>query len=72
MGWYSRGYLPHFDCPEIYQSITYRLDDSLPRHVLEELQLELNEMGDLRTRILMSRNGSASSSTLMQDTALAV
>jgi type I restriction enzyme R subunit/putative DNA methylase len=44
MGWYSRGYVPHFDCPEIYQSITYRLDDSLPQHVLDELQIDLDAM----------------------------
>ena len=30
-GWYCRGYLPHFDVGDIYQVITYRLGDSLPR-----------------------------------------
>ena len=34
-GWYSRGYLPHFDKPELYQGITFRLEDSLPKHVLD-------------------------------------
>ncbi len=29
-GWYSRGYLPHFDVSGLYQAITYRLGDSLP------------------------------------------
>ena len=29
-GWYSRGYLPHFDVSGLYQAITYRLEDSLP------------------------------------------
>lgn len=33
-GWYSRGYLPHFDGGEITQFITYRLADSLPVSVL--------------------------------------
>ena len=47
MGWYSRGYLPHFDCPEIYQSITYRLNDSLPQHVLDELQIELGDLEEV-------------------------
>ncbi len=34
-GWYSRGYLPHFDGGEIAQFVTYRLADSIPRTVLE-------------------------------------
>jgi hypothetical protein len=29
-GWHSRGYLPHFDMPGLYQFVTYRLSDSLP------------------------------------------
>jgi putative DNA methylase len=29
-GWYSRGYLPHFDAPGVWQFITYRLADSVP------------------------------------------
>src|SRR5438067_2314939 len=29
-GWYSRGYLPHFDAPGVWQFITYRLADSIP------------------------------------------
>ena len=29
-GWYSRGYLPHFDAPGKCQFITYRLADSIP------------------------------------------
>ncbi|HEV2691908.1 MAG TPA: hypothetical protein VG347_03355 [Verrucomicrobiae bacterium] len=29
-GWYSRGYLPHFDAPGTRQMITYRLNDSMP------------------------------------------
>ncbi|MBI2909776.1 MAG: transposase [Chloroflexi bacterium] len=39
-GWYSRGYLPHFDSPHVIQHITYRLADSLPRAVLERMQAE--------------------------------
>lgn len=41
MEWYSRGYLPHFDSPHFIQHITYRLADSLPRAVLEQLQDEV-------------------------------
>jgi putative transposase len=38
-GWHSRGYLPHFDSPETVQFVTFRLADSLPRHVVEGLRL---------------------------------
>jgi REP element-mobilizing transposase RayT len=37
-GWYSRGYLPHFDESELVQMITFRLADSLPADVLSALQ----------------------------------
>jgi len=40
-GWYSRGYLPHFDAPHVIQHITYRLADSLPRTALERMQDEV-------------------------------
>ncbi len=33
-GWYSRGYLPHFDAGTMIQSVTFRLADSLPTDVL--------------------------------------
>lgn len=36
-GWYDRNHLPHFDTDKYPQMITYRLDDSLPRHVVERL-----------------------------------
>jgi putative transposase len=39
-GWHSRGYLPHFDSPETVQFVTFRLADSLPRHVVDILRLE--------------------------------
>jgi REP element-mobilizing transposase RayT len=38
-GWYSRGYLPHFDSPETVQFVTFRLGDSLPRAVAQALAL---------------------------------
>jgi REP element-mobilizing transposase RayT len=54
-GWYSRGYLPHFDGGEITQFITYRLADSLPQKVLKRWQLELESHqitdADFRRRI---------------------
>ena len=40
-GWYSRGYLPHFDAPRVIQHITYRLADSLPRAVLKQMQADI-------------------------------
>jgi hypothetical protein len=33
-GWHSRGYLPHFDAGEIFQSVTLRLHDSMPQNVI--------------------------------------
>ncbi|MCX5971745.1 MAG: transposase [Coprothermobacterota bacterium] len=42
-GWYSRGYLPHFDTAHAIQHITYRLADSLPQSALEQMQAELKE-----------------------------
>jgi putative transposase len=52
--WYSRGYLPHFDSKEKFQSITFRLADSLPQKKLKQLeeQLELtpDDKRDLEKR----------------------
>ncbi len=42
-GWYSRGYLPHFDGGEITQFLTYRLADSLPQKVLRHLQIQVEQ-----------------------------
>lgn len=39
--WFSRSYLPHFDLPNLLQSITFRLADSLPQAVLDEMAREL-------------------------------
>lgn len=36
-GWHSRGYLPHLDAAGIIQAVTFRLADSLPRHVVDML-----------------------------------
>jgi REP element-mobilizing transposase RayT len=51
-GWYSRGYLPHFDGGETTQFITYRLADSLPQNVLKKWQNELgnNQINDAEFR----------------------
>jgi REP element-mobilizing transposase RayT len=42
-GWHNRGYLPHFDGGEITQFLTYRLADSLPQKVLENLQIQVEQ-----------------------------
>jgi REP element-mobilizing transposase RayT len=39
--WYSRGYLPHFDCEGVVQSVTFRLADSLPSQVRTGLEEQL-------------------------------
>ena len=40
-GWYSRGYLPHFDHPGLVQMITFRLADALPTQWVAALQQTL-------------------------------
>jgi putative DNA methylase len=55
-GWHSRGYLPHFDAAEVFQSITFRLHDSMPQNLIDrwrrELAREAQDIGDaLRWRI---------------------
>jgi REP element-mobilizing transposase RayT len=40
-GWYSRGYHPHFDQPGLVQSITFRLDDSVPEALVQQWRSEL-------------------------------
>jgi REP element-mobilizing transposase RayT len=40
-GWHSRGYLPHFDAGEVFQSITFRLAGSMPQTLLEQWKREL-------------------------------
>ena len=42
-GWYSRGYLPHYNNPETIQSVTFRLADALPQSKLREIENELAE-----------------------------
>ena len=41
-GWYSRGYLPHFDSEGATQHVTMHLADSLPRNVLDRLAEQVN------------------------------
>lgn len=49
-GWYTRGYLPHFDAAGTVQSVTYRLADALPAAVLVKMEQDLATLpADLRT-----------------------
>ena len=50
-GWYSRGYLPHFDGGEIYQFITFRLFDSLPSEILEKWRREMSDEAEFRKNV---------------------
>ncbi|HLX62985.1 MAG TPA: transposase [Planctomycetota bacterium] len=43
-GWYSRGYLPHFDKPDIVQAVTFRLADSLPANFLDQCESQLRHL----------------------------
>ena len=58
-GWYSRGYLPHFDAPGTRQFITYRLADSIPpelRHEwVEVMRLEDDREKLRRMEIMLDR-----------------
>jgi REP element-mobilizing transposase RayT len=53
-GWYSRGYLPHFDKAGQVQSLTIRLGDAMPKVLLDRWRLELANQppgeGDLEYR----------------------
>jgi len=45
-GWYSRGYLPHWDHPGMIQFVNFRLGDSVPAGVLEKWKTELALQSD--------------------------
>jgi REP element-mobilizing transposase RayT len=42
-GWFSRGYLPHFDSSFVIQAVTYRLADSLPNEVAKRMLADYPE-----------------------------
>jgi putative transposase len=50
-GWNQRGYLPHFDADTLIQFITFRLADSLPKAIFDELTAAGSGSADLRQRI---------------------
>ena len=46
LGWYDRGYIPHFDGGEIPQFLTFRLFDSLPQKVVEKWREDAKDQGE--------------------------
>jgi putative transposase len=46
-GWRSRGYIPHFDRPDLVQSITVRLEDAVPQKLIDQWKLQLKVTKDL-------------------------
>ncbi len=50
-GWNYRGYLPHFDADTVIQLITFRLADSLPEAIFNELASLASNDADLRQRV---------------------
>ena len=55
LGWYDRGYIPHFDGGAIAQFFTFRLFDSLPRQVVEKWREETKEGGE-KGRVTFRKN----------------
>lgn len=49
-GWHQRGYLPHFDAPDVTQFVTFQLHDSFPVMRLVELEALFKEPDDSAKR----------------------
>lgn len=49
--WHERGYLPHFDAGATVQSLTFRLADSLPRAVFDDVAAGAADDADRRRRL---------------------
>ena len=45
--WRSRGYLPHFEGQSVPQALTFRLADSLPKHVLTRIEREIARLPEV-------------------------
>lgn len=54
-GWYSRGYLPHFDAFEVNQFVTIRLHDSVPEKLIAQWQDEWKIVPEEKRRIELMR-----------------
>ncbi|WP_058557758.1 transposase [Thiohalocapsa sp. ML1] len=55
LGWYKHGKLPHFDCAGLYQSITCRLDDSLPEQAMATIEAEFRTRRIDKTALEIAR-----------------
>ncbi len=55
LGFYNRGYLPHFDGANHVQMITFRLADSLPKSVLQRLHDEAAMLPESERRRYFNR-----------------
>ncbi|MCC7162290.1 MAG: transposase [Anaerolineae bacterium] len=42
--WHSRGYLPHFESPDVIQHVTWHLADSMPKSALDRMTDELKHL----------------------------
>lgn len=49
-GWYSRGYLPHFDIEGRTQFLTWRLEDAVPKDVIARWRDELKHERETRRK----------------------
>jgi REP element-mobilizing transposase RayT len=45
LGWYDRGYIPHFDGGQVSQFLTFRLFDSLPKSVIQDWREKTSRLG---------------------------
>jgi REP element-mobilizing transposase RayT len=63
-GWHYRGYLSHFDADTLIQFITFRLADSLPKAIFDELTAAASGSADLRQKIETAVDGGHGSCTL--------
>ena len=58
-GWYSRGFLPHRDDAGLIHSVTFRMADSLPQEILNQLETELESLPKDRIDIEKRRRSEA-------------
>jgi len=71
-GWHYRGYLPHFDADTVIQLITFRLADSLPKAIFNELAALASNDADLRQRVETMIDGGLGSCALREPVVAAV
>jgi 7,8-dihydro-6-hydroxymethylpterin dimethyltransferase len=64
LGWYSRGYLPHWDQPGMIQCLNFRLVDAMPSEVIDRWKQELGIFTEIlgADRALKHSNENTSSS----------